>query len=119
MSKLERGVHELFERRLLGENIDTLSLTPEQTEAPRADWFLLERSVVVEVKDLVDDREERARKVMEKWRRRPGWPQVPIESNLQDVLRRHPQGKKVSAEVFGAVTDSVDGAFEKANRQLR
>jgi hypothetical protein len=119
MGLLDTGVKEFLERRLGGECIDKLPMTEEQQEALKADFFLFEREVVVEVKELVDDRVERARAVIDKWRARPGWPLVYGEAGIQEVLKHHPLGRHVSEELFAAVTASIENAFRDANRQIR
>lgn len=91
----------------------------DHLDKAKADWLLFERTVVVEVKEVVDDREKLVQAFVDRLRTEPDWPSVPVESDLQDVLRRHPRGEKLKREFFDTVTSSINGAFEHANRQLR
>ncbi|MFN0241515.1 MAG: hypothetical protein ACKVWV_01350 [Planctomycetota bacterium] len=119
MSKLEQAVHEFLERRLLAERIDDLPLSKQQRAARKADYLLRERAVIVEVKDIVDDREARVNEVVGRWRRRPGWPKTYGTLDIQDFLRLHPQREQINKELSEAVTCSLDGVLRNANRQIR
>jgi hypothetical protein len=39
--------------------------------------------------------------------------------DLQQVLKRLPDGQKINTEIVEAVTDSIEGVIESANRQIR
>lgn len=119
MKTLEQAMMAFLEQRLGGECIDRLPLTADQQKLMRADFLLLDRSVIVEVKDLDDDRVAAARRVIEEWRARPDWPVINHEIDIQDALRLHRDGRRINDQLTKYVTASVEDAIERANRQIR
>ncbi len=119
MTRLARAVQDFLERRLLGERIDDLPLTADQRDARKADYLLLDRSVIVELKDLVDDRVAPIKAIIDRWRDQPGWPLVYGAVDLQEILRVHPRGTQINEELFQAVLNSLESVVRAANQQLR
>ncbi len=120
MTKLELVVQEFLERGLLAEKIDDLlTLTQEQRARPKADYFLRDRSVIVELKDLVDDREQLVRGVLADWHQRPGWPTTYRDFDIQDFLKLHPQRAEINRDLSGAFVRSLENVVRDANAQIR
>lgn len=119
MTTLAKAVDDFLRRFMGGECIDDLPLTLAQQGEQRADYFLRDRSIIVEVKEMCDSRVERARAVLDQWRTRPSWPLVYGKVSLRLALANHPERDRINSEIFDAITKSVEGAFEKANRQIR
>lgn len=101
------------------ENIDALKLTPEQQRANKADYFFERRAIVGELKALYTDAEPKIETILEPYRETPEWPMFYGEQALQKVLERLPDSKRLTAKIVEAVTDSIEGVVEKANRQIR
>jgi hypothetical protein len=106
-------------RHLRAESIDALRLTPEQRVGKRADYFLFDRRVVVEVKALVDNRESKVRAAVERWKARPGWPLSYGAPPMGRLIERHPFREEINQGLFDAIMDSLERAFERGNRQIR
>jgi hypothetical protein len=49
----------------------------------------------------------------------PEWPHFYGEQEIQKILNFLPDKDKINARLFNAVTDSIEGIIEKANRQIR
>jgi hypothetical protein len=101
------------------ESIDDLTLTPEQQRANKADYFFEGRTIIGELKALYTDAAPKVEAILEPYRETPEWPHFFGEQPLQKVLDRLPDKKQLTAKIVDAVTDSVEGVVEKANRQIR
>jgi len=119
VTRLARAVQDFLERRLLAECIDDLPLTAEQRNARKADYLLLDRSVIVELKDLVDDRLAPIKAVIDRWRDRPDWPPVYGAPGIQEVLRVHPEGRQINEELVLPILKSLESILRSANQQIR
>ena len=109
---------EAFLASLGGESVDTKF---PRIEGRRADYLLFDRTVIVEIKSLEDNRVKAFEKVL--WTRfiRPGEP-IPIfygDWDLQRILATRPNEGEINAAIYKAVMSSVEDAFESANRQIR
>ena len=110
----------VFLRDLEGaESIDDLTLTPEQQRANKADYFFERRTVIGELKTLYTDASPKVEAILEPYRETPEWPHFFGEQPLHKVLDRLPDKKRLTAKIIEAVTDSIEGVVEKANRQIR
>lgn len=85
----------------------------------KADYLLDTRQVVIELKSIQDERAKGIAEIIDRERNEADWPAVAVESDLQDVLRRHPRGKEINARLYKSVTASIEGLYKKANRQIR
>ena len=101
------------------ECIDDLDLTPEQETAKKADYFFNSRAIVSEFKSLQTDTSQKIATILEPYRDSPEWPMLYGEQELQKVLSFLPNGKELNTQIINAVTDSIEGLIESANRQIR
>jgi len=101
------------------ESIDDLELSQEQRKAKKGDYFFANRSVIGELKALYDDTSLKVETILEPHRERPEWPLFYSEQQLQTVLKHLPDGAKIQSAILEAITASIDGVIEKANRQIR
>ncbi|MDQ3667899.1 MAG: hypothetical protein M3410_15275 [Acidobacteriota bacterium] len=101
------------------ECIDDLELTLEQQKAQKADYFFDNRKYIMELKSLKTDTLDKVGKVLKPYTRRSNWPIVFGAIDIQQVLKHLPDGEKINAEIVEAVTDSIEGVVESANRQIR
>ncbi len=84
----------------------------------RADFLLNGRKIVLEVKSLKDDPEYKVEERLEKHRIREEFPLFYGTRDLKDVLKHLPGGDQINQEVFHALTRSIQGGVEKADRQI-
>lgn len=109
-----------FARNLTAaEYIDDLNLTHDQKAAQKADFFFNNRGIICELKSLKTNTEDKIEKILESYRDTPEWPDYYDEQELTKVLERFPDKEKLNTKIFSAVTDSIEGLIEKANRQIR
>jgi hypothetical protein len=100
------------------ECIDAIELTPEQAAAEHADYFLQDRRIVVEIKSLKTDTAPKMESILAPHRGRPEFKAISSKS-IDTILDLLPDGDEIRAKLFLAITESVEGAVEKANRQIR
>jgi hypothetical protein len=115
---LEAVMHEFLVRRLGCEVIDSLVFPPGEGNSSRADYFFHDRTVIIEVKSLVDDRAEVVRATLAKYRRQPDWPDFRGESDVQELLARHPRGPEISKELTLKISRVISRACLSADRQI-
>jgi hypothetical protein len=109
-----------FAKGLRGaEFIDDLDLTREQQEAQKADFFFQNRTIIGELKSLKTSTEGKIEAVLEPYRDTPEWPHFYGEQEVHKVTKFLPNGDELNRKIFNAVTDSIEGLIEKANRQIR
>ena len=101
------------------ECIDDIELTAEQQKGKKADYLIENRKHIMELKSLKSDSFDKVDKVLEPYTRRANWPIIFGSVDIQEVLKRLPDGEKINAEIVEAVTDSIEGVIESANRQIR
>jgi len=101
------------------ECIDDLELSTDQQKGKKADYLFENRKHIMELKSLQSDSFDKVDKVLEPYTRRANWPIIFGAVDLQEVLKGLPDGKKINAEIVEAVTDSIEGVIESANRQIR
>ena len=100
------------------EAIDLLDLTKEQAAADHADYFLQARHIVVEIKSLQTDTAPKMQPILAPHMDRPEFQEV-SSTGLDPVLETIPDGDEIRETLYRAITESVEGAVEKANRQIR
>ena len=98
--------------------IDSLNLTKEQAAADHADYFLQDRHIVVEIKSLQTDTAPKMESILAPHMERAEFQQVAARG-LDAVLDSVPDGDEIRNTLYRAITESVEGAVEKANRQIR
>lgn len=100
------------------ENIDVLPLPEGATDSKKADYFLGDRRVTIELKSLEADPEYKAGEVVEKHRDEEGFPIVYGTVPSHTIIEAFPNGKEVEAEIFQKIMRSVEEAFRSADRQI-
>lgn len=108
-----------LESRTGAENIDRLTLTPDQRASEKADFFLEHRTVVCEVKALQTDTKEKIDRIMEPVLQREDAPVFYGEWELEKVLGNLADGEQIKRRIFEATTSAVWNLFRKANDQIR
>lgn len=101
------------------ECIDDIELSANQQRGKKADYFFENRKHIMELKSLKTDSFDKVGKILEPYTRRSNWPIIFGSVDLQQVLKRLPNGQTINAEIVEAVTDSIEGVIESANRQIR
>ncbi len=102
-----------------GECIDDLELNADQEKAQKADYFFDNRKYIMELKSLKTDTFEKIGKILEPYTHRANWPIIFGAVDIQQILKNLPDGKKINDEIVEALTDSIEGVVESANRQIR
>lgn len=101
------------------EVIDDLALTPEQQAGQKADFFFSRREIIGELKSLKTNTESKIEAILKPYEDTPEWPHFYGEQELHKIINFLPDKDKLNATLFNAVTNSIEGIFEKANRQIR
>lgn len=101
------------------EFIDDLALTPEQQAAQKADFFFNNRTIIGELKSLKTNTEDKIEAILKPYEDTPEWPHFYGEQEVHKITQFLPDKDKINAKLFNAVTDSIEGIVEKANRQIR
>ena len=101
------------------ENIDTLFSEEKIQSGKRADFLLKNRQIILELKTLKTDPEEKVETLLELYRECPEFPIFYGELPLNRVLSCHPKGEEILHRIADALTRSVQGAMEKADDQIR
>lgn len=118
-SRLETALDLFLCARLGAERIDDLALTPAQHAAKKADYFLAERTIVLEMKWLSDARVSAVRRVVGEFQRAPDWPALGAELSRPDGASAHPRGAEFRRRVSDAASRSVLRCARSANQQIR
>ncbi len=114
------GRFKFFAKNLGGaECIDDLELTREQELAKKADYFFENRKFIVELKSLQTDSSEKIENILAPHRERPEFPVFFGEIEVHKVLQYLPDKEEINKKISDALTDSVEGVVEEANRQIR
>ena len=101
------------------ESIDDLSLTPEQQNAERADFFLNDRQIVCEIKSLKRDTSAKVEKILQPYQSRPEWPIFYGSWEINHILKYLPNSDQLRREILDAATTAIKELVRKANRQIR
>lgn len=100
------------------ENIDCIDMPVAKRDRKKADFFLNNRSVVVEVKSIKTDTSHKVEKVLKPHRDRPEFPVFYGEMHISKILAHLPDGEEINQEIFQKITHSVEAAFKKADDQI-
>jgi hypothetical protein len=110
----------VFVKNLDGaELIDDLTLTPEQRDKKKADFFFDHRKVIGELKSLQTDAAGKIDAILKPYQESPEWPVFFGEWDLQKVLNHLPDKEQINRQLFTAITDSIENVIKGANRQIR
>lgn len=102
---------------LAAESVDEMFREDPNLQGPRADYLAFDRQLIIELKNLEDDRHERVQAVLNKWQ--PMFGVAFGTVSLDQMLRRNPYGEQIYRELVDAALASVEPAYKKANRQVR
>lgn len=110
----------IFAKHIDGaECVDDLALTREQEKANKADYFFNDREIICELKALQTDTSDKVAKVLAPYSETPEWPLFFGKQDLQKILNHLPNKDQINTKIIDAITDSIEGIVEKANRQIR
>jgi hypothetical protein len=103
------------------ESIDDLQLTKDQESAKKADYFLNNRTIVCELKSLETDGAHKIDKALAPYQNREEWPLIfgRVKVDLHRLLKNFPEKEEIHLKAINAVSDSLEGIVESANRQIR
>lgn len=116
---LESRIFDFLSSRPDAEDIDKLELTKLQKEKSKADYFLRKRSIVCEVKNLETDTKEKIEQLIKPVLSHKDAPVYYGAWELAKILKLHPDGERISRDVFEAATSAIQTLFRKANQQIR
>jgi Uma2 family endonuclease len=80
------------------ENIDNLTLTQEQRNANKADYFAKNRNLIIELKSLETDTEQKLEKILLPHRSRPEFPEVWGGQEVYKILKHLPDGDDINTQ---------------------
>lgn len=101
------------------ENIDNLVLTNKQRDSNKADYFIKNRQLIIELKSLETDTEYKIEKILEPHRLRPEFPDFYDGWEIHKILKHLPDGDEINRQLADAVTSSLEEIYRKANKQIR
>lgn len=100
------------------EDIDKLELPARFNDARRADYFVSDRRVILELKSLYADPSGKIDETLAERRNDPDFPQFYGQADLQAVLRKLPDGAELGTRIHDRVTRSIEDAIRSAKKQL-
>jgi len=109
----------LLEDALHAEVIDRLELTPDQKSAQRADYFLLNRRLIIEKKSLDSSRQDLAQRLVDQYRRRPEWPRFFGRGSMPEARAASPLVEEFESHLAYEIATSAKRCLEKAEDQIR
>ncbi len=113
------GRFKTFLEQLEGsKNLDDASFDAEFGSGKRADFFLKQHRIILELKSLEADPEYKIEERLGHHRNRPEFPAFFWKADLNEILPHLPDGEEIRREIFHAVTRAVQSALEKADDQI-
>ena len=100
------------------ENVDELDIPKGKEDNKKADYFVFNRNLIIEVKTLKTDSKHKIDNEVDKHRDRDEFPVIYGEVELQKILAHLPDGEKINAKVFEKITRSIEQAFRSADKQI-
>jgi hypothetical protein len=100
------------------ENIDELDILKEKQENKKADYFVFNRNLIIELKTLKTDSKHKVDSEVDKHRDRDEFPVIYGNVDLQKILAHLPDGEKINAKIFEKVTRSIEQGFRSADKQI-
>lgn len=116
---LARKVHRYLGRLEASEDIDRLVQTAAQAQSKKADYFLFERRAIAEVKELVDERTNAIRRVLDPYERSGALRLSPNDESLSRALGDHPLRAEIVEKALRAARLAIERGFVVSNHQLR
>lgn len=116
MHEMEERFHR-FALSLEGsESVDELRL--DTSMGQRADYLWRSRSVIVEVKTVRGDPQDKVDKTIDELGKREDFPVILGSAPVDNVLERLPDGAELLRKLHQAVMRSVEAAFRDSKRQI-
>lgn len=100
------------------ERIDDTEMPHGYQSARRADYFLSQRNIVIELKSLETDPSEKIETVLQTRREQPDFPAFFGNADLSKVLDKLPDGKALHTKIAERITRSIEDAFRSAKHQI-
>ena len=118
-SELDHRFRRFLDSRPWAEPIDQLPLTEAQASAPKADYFVDNRELIVEVKSVQKDMGDDFQRALDPFTKEKDWPVFYGPTNVAPFLERHPRRDEIMRVLVAAVTKALDNQIKKANKQVR
>jgi hypothetical protein len=115
---LEARLNAFLESLPDAESVDALIPSGSHPGKKRADYLLADRKVVVEVKLLATDTSPKIQTELKRHESRSDYPLVYGEVDLQEILSRMDDGKKINERIYRNITRSVEEAARSAESQI-
>jgi len=100
------------------ERVDDIEMPHGYESSRRADYFLDQRNVVIELKSLETDPSEKIETVLQTRREQPDFPVFFGNAELGKVLEKLPDGDALHKKIAERITRSVEDAFRSAKHQI-
>jgi len=103
------------------ESLDDPAVLAPSARIKRADYLLLQRSMIAEVKQLETDPAYKVEAVIERYRSHPSYPLFFGQRTLEAVLAHMPPElqDEIRQRVYDSISRSITEGCEDANRQIR
>lgn len=118
-SSLENRFKQFMSQLPFVEVIDALYVSENNIESKKADFFLDNRRLIVELKSLQIDPEYKAHEEIEKHRNREDFPLFYGKMEISKILKYLPDGDSINESIFYKLSRSVETSFRKANKQIK
>ena len=118
ISDLEDRFFKFLEQLSDSENIDSLPSKNQANENKKADYFLNNRTGIVEVKSLKTNTEPKVEQELNKHRRRPDFPVFYGRMDLNKLLLNLPDGENIKKSIYNKLTRSIENLFRSTNKQI-
>ncbi|GAB6125182.1 hypothetical protein [Humidesulfovibrio idahonensis] len=115
---LNQRFKDFFSTLSFAESIDLLQLPPEANAKKRADYFISNRSVIVELKALESDPEHKVKEELAKHEKRDDYPVFLGKMELFKILRHLPDGNRINEKLFYRVSRSIEQSIREADKQI-
>lgn len=116
---LEKRFFEYLDTLPNSEAIDGLNIPSEKKDNQKADYFVENRLLIVEVKSLKADPEHKIENEIDKHRNRDEFPLIYGQVELNKILAHLPDGNRIKAKIFEKITRSIEQSFRSANSQIK
>ncbi len=115
---LEDRFFNFLEQIPSSENIDSIVIPPGMEDMKRADFFIDDRAVIIEIKTLKTSPEQKVEKELERHKNREKFPVFYGKVNLSKILAHLPDGEQINAKIFEKTTRALEQGFRSANSQI-
>lgn len=115
---LEKRFFNFLSKLPNSENIDELEITSDKKDNKKADYFVFNRNLIIEVKTLKTDSKYKIDNEVDKHREREEFPIIYGEVELQKVLAHLPDGEKINQKIIEKITRSIEDGVRSADKQI-